>query len=301
MRTRPDHWYKQSAAIPVREVDGKLEVLLVTSLANARWILPKGIVEPGMTPFGSAAKEAWEEAGVKGEIQERPTGGYISRKWGGVCKVEAFRLDVTHISEDWLESGKRKRKWFPIDDAVKALKAGEAAEVVKKLGMPGLRLTLLRHAKSSWDDHSLLDIDRPLSKRGRRDAPLMAKRYAEISPAPEAVYFSPAVRSAKTAKIFAEALHIPKKALEERAEIYEAEMTELLALVRDLPPEIRHAMVVGHNPGLSELLKVLAREPVEDLPTTGYALLELTGHDWKSIEPKSARVILLDFPKNAQV
>ena len=82
--------YRQSAVLPYRRRDGNLEVLLITSRGGRRWVLPKGIVEPGMTAPVSAAKEAREEAGIEGAVSERVLGSYRQDKWGGTCRIEVF-------------------------------------------------------------------------------------------------------------------------------------------------------------------------------------------------------------------
>ena len=80
MRTRPDHYYRQSAVIPYRLREGRVEILLITSRKGKRWVVPKGILEPELTPAESAAKEAREEAGVSGRISAAPVATSCSRK-----------------------------------------------------------------------------------------------------------------------------------------------------------------------------------------------------------------------------
>ena len=92
--------------------DGAPQVLLVTSAGGKRWVIPKGIVEEGHTPASSAAKEAWEEAGVTGAISRRMLGRYRYEKWGGVCTVLVYRLDVEEVHRDWPEAHVRRRKWL---------------------------------------------------------------------------------------------------------------------------------------------------------------------------------------------
>lgn len=290
MRTKPDHWYIQSAVAPLRETSDGVEVMLVTSLKKKRWILPKGIVEPGMSPAESAAKEAWEEAGVKGTVADRSFGHYSTRKWGGVCRVDLFRLDVLSVSEEWLESDRRDRGWFTLEEAAKLLKNKEAAALLLKLGNPNLFLTVIRHAKAAREEAGQADFDRPLTARGKADATEGAKRLAEATSRPSVILTSPARRALKTAKVFERVLG-GGVALLERPEIYEASVTDLLALLRDLPEELGHVALVGHNPGLSELVRTLARTPVEDLPTSGIVRLDLGVTDWRLIEPGGATVL----------
>lgn len=298
MRTRPDHWYRQSAAVPVRENNGELEVLLVTSLKNSRWILPKGIVEPGMTPQESAAKEAFEEAGVKGKIAETPLGHYSNRKWGGLCRVDAYRLDVTGLADDWLESGKRERRWFTVREAVRQMKSDDAAALIRKLGELKHTLILLRHAKSSREDPELVDFKRPLAERGKRDAPVIGARMAKAGVLPDLIVSSPAKRAIKTARLVAKNLGILKSDIVEAPEVYEAEVPALTALIRELDPKKRRVMIVGHNPGLSDLARTILKGPAEDLPTAGVVAIEIEIPDWAALEPGGGKLVYRDFPKN---
>jgi 8-oxo-dGTP pyrophosphatase MutT (NUDIX family) len=107
----PSWIYTQSAILPYRMRGGDLEVLIITSRKGSRWVLPKGIVEPGMTAAASAAKEAMEEAGVEGRIVAQSLGNYRYRKWGGTCEVEVFPMEVTTQRKKWPESTFRRREW----------------------------------------------------------------------------------------------------------------------------------------------------------------------------------------------
>ena len=109
--------YRQSAVIPYRRGPSGLEVLLVTSRNGTRWVLPKGVVEPDLSPAASAAKEALEEAGVRGAIDDEPLGTYQYRKWGGTCTVQVFAMEVEQEEADWPEANTRRRAWLTVDDA----------------------------------------------------------------------------------------------------------------------------------------------------------------------------------------
>jgi len=111
------------------------EVLLITSLTSKRWILPKGWLEPDLTPAQSAAREAFEEAGVTGTITAQPVGHYhyLKQKKDGSgmpCRVEVFALAVTGQLDDWPEKGLRKILWLPLERAI------------VRLAEPGLRQVL---------------------------------------------------------------------------------------------------------------------------------------------------------------
>jgi 8-oxo-dGTP pyrophosphatase MutT (NUDIX family) len=101
-------YIEQSAVIPYRFREGKLEILLITSRNNKRWIIPKGIIDPGMTPQQAALQEALEEAGVKGKVFDDLMGTYTYEKWGGICRVQIFLLEVESIYIDWLEASLEK-------------------------------------------------------------------------------------------------------------------------------------------------------------------------------------------------
>jgi phosphohistidine phosphatase len=159
------------------------------------------------------------------------------------------------------------------------------------------RLTLLRHAKSSWKDPELADFDRPLNKRGKRDAPLMGERLAGRDQRPELIISSPARRARKTAKLIARELEIPDDRLILAMEIYEAEPETLLKVVRGLDDRWEHVLLIGHNPGLTELGNLLADCGMDNIPTCGVLCLDFDAENWKSLGAKSGTLIFYDTPK----
>ncbi|MBF0309951.1 MAG: NUDIX hydrolase [Magnetococcales bacterium] len=128
----PQSAYRQSAVIPCRFFQGALQVCLVTSRSRRRWIVPKGIVEEGMTPAESAAKEALEEAGIAGEILPEVMGTYRYRKWGGVCEVECFVMIVEEVLDEWLEMD-RDREWVDLDEAIERVEESRLREMLEEL------------------------------------------------------------------------------------------------------------------------------------------------------------------------
>ena len=119
MSTRTIVLVEQSGVIPYRIMDGKMEVMLITSSASKRWVIPKGLIEPNMTPEDSAAKEAWEEAGVLGQVFPDLMGTYEYYKSGCTWQVDVFLLQVETVMENWPEAYKRKRQWVSIPKAIK--------------------------------------------------------------------------------------------------------------------------------------------------------------------------------------
>jgi phosphohistidine phosphatase len=124
--------YLQSAVIPYKYLDGMLQILLIKS-RDGKWIIPKGIIENGSTPQESARREAIEEAGVNGKVENKLLGEYKYEKWGGVCNVKVFALKVEEEYEKWEEDYFRIRKWFFIDEAINIVSNNRITELLKKL------------------------------------------------------------------------------------------------------------------------------------------------------------------------
>ncbi|MEJ1296439.1 MAG: NUDIX domain-containing protein [Candidatus Sedimenticola sp. (ex Thyasira tokunagai)] len=133
-RDRPAYYYTQSSVIPYRISDGQLEVLIISSSKNKHWVIPKGIADPGHTLQESALKEAWEEAGVEGEVTEEAVGSYSYEKWGATCTVTVYPMAVTHqLPEGRWEERHRGRKW---------VSAKEAAALVKQSALGPMLMAL---------------------------------------------------------------------------------------------------------------------------------------------------------------
>lgn len=120
--TASDHGlYQHSAALPYLIQPEGLKVVLITSRKRRRWIIPKGEIEPDLTAWDSAAKEAWEEAGLEGVISTEPLGTYEHQKWGSTCTVQVFPLAVTQLHHQWLEDHKRQRRVVSVARAHKLI------------------------------------------------------------------------------------------------------------------------------------------------------------------------------------
>ena len=160
------------------------------------------------------------------------------------------------------------------------------------------QLILLRHAKSDWPD--VPDRERPLAKRGRRDAPRIGRWLQEHGYRPDVVVCSDARRTRQTWDLVAPELGgSPAVRFEPRA--YAASALTLLYLAQELPSQYQAAMLIGHNPGLSELATSLAapasggRGPGVSLPTAAVAVFEFPG-DWPSLSPGQTRLVSLTTP-----
>ncbi|MCG6121121.1 MAG: NUDIX hydrolase [Microvirga sp.] len=128
---------RQIGAIPYRIVEGQPAFLLVTSRRTGRWIFPKGSVIAGLTPAESAAREAWEEAGVEGAIWSEPVGSYETAKVEGIQRrrvvVDAYPLEVTIQHETWQEMSQRRRHWAIWSEARRLLSEPGLVDLTKSL------------------------------------------------------------------------------------------------------------------------------------------------------------------------
>ena len=162
------------------------------------------------------------------------------------------------------------------------------------------RLYLLRHAKSSWEDATLADHERPLAKRGRRASKAIARHLRREGVNPEVVLCSSAIRTLETLERIEPELGGANVRIEPR--IYEASAGGLLALVRELDVDVGSAMLIGHNPGLEHLIADLARAGPEldrlreKFPTAALATLELAG-TWRELAPGGTELVSFLKPK----
>lgn len=138
MAGSPPEVLHQAGAIPYAVIEGEVRVLLVTSRGSGRWLIPKGNIDPGLTPAEAAAKETYEEAGIRGTIaSDTPLGFFTSFKTlkSGEEKpvtVEVYALSVDRQLKRWPEARQRETCWMP------------AAEAARSVREPGLALLLLR-------------------------------------------------------------------------------------------------------------------------------------------------------------
>lgn len=123
LRDRPAYYYTQSSVIPYRMRNGKPEILVILSSQKKHFVVPKGIKDPGLSPQDSAAKEAWEEAGVEGTVMDSALGSYRYEKWGSLCTVDVYAMEVTTViaEHEWQESH-RGREWVSPEEAAERLK-----------------------------------------------------------------------------------------------------------------------------------------------------------------------------------
>lgn len=123
--------FQQSGVIPYRIIEGKVEILLITTRKRQGWVIPKGGLCKGMSPHDSAAKEAWEEAGVLGRVTTEKFGNYQYRKRGNIYRVNLFLLPVEEVLEDWPEATARERKWLEVNQAAELVKENSLKRIIQ--------------------------------------------------------------------------------------------------------------------------------------------------------------------------
>jgi phosphohistidine phosphatase len=163
-------------------------------------------------------------------------------------------------------------------------------------------LYLLRHAKSSWDDRSLPDRDRPLAPRGRRDAKRIAKHLARLGTGPELILCSPSKRTRQTLDLIRPVLGATSTVTLDE-DLYAASSDDLLERVRLVPEAVASVMLIGHNPGLHRLALELASDGGEldrleaKFPTAALATLTIAERTWNGLRPADAVLAAFVVPK----
>ena len=158
-------------------------------------------------------------------------------------------------------------------------------------------LFLVRHAKSSRDDPSLADRERPLNDRGLHDAPMMGQRLSRSGMKPDRIVSSPALRALTTAQLIADAIGFPRQDIAIDDSIYESSLERLLAVIRGLNDKLDCVMVVGHNPEFAELAHRLAPE-ITEMPTCAVAEFRFDARAWADVGVLDPAKVKLDTPKN---
>jgi phosphohistidine phosphatase len=159
-------------------------------------------------------------------------------------------------------------------------------------------LLLIRHAKSSWDQTGLSDFDRPLNERGKKDAPIMAKRVKEKGVELDHLISSPAKRARKTAKYFAEEFGFKKEEINLVEALYGATQTEFLQTVKDINDKYNTIALFSHNPGITDFASSLTNVRVDDMPTCAVFALQIETDSWKDFLNAEKNFLFFDYPKN---
>jgi phosphohistidine phosphatase len=159
-------------------------------------------------------------------------------------------------------------------------------------------LFLARHAKSSWKYPELDDFERPLNKRGERDAPKMGQFLKKKGHMPDIIISSPAVRASLTTDIISGILSYPLKRVKYSDDIYEADTTSLFEVVSRVNNKFDSAMIVGHNPSMTYFANMLTNTQIDNIPTCGIFCFELDITSWQDISENCGKIKFFKYPKN---
>jgi phosphohistidine phosphatase len=158
-------------------------------------------------------------------------------------------------------------------------------------------LYIVRHAKSSWDYPELSDIDRPLNKRGKKNAPEMGQRLAAKNISPELLISSPAKRAHTTARRIAKEIGYEKSKIIVHSKLYHGGLGEMIELIQSTDKSINSLMIFGHNPGFTELANYLTGSNIYNIPTCGIVSIEFDTDDWAIIGQNEGKMLFFDYPK----
>ncbi len=159
------------------------------------------------------------------------------------------------------------------------------------------QLTLIRHAKSSWKNPELTDFQRPLRKRGMRDAPRMGEIMAKKLGRPDMFLSSPARRALDTAHLVCAALGLDTESVVTDERLYHAGLADLYAVLSELEDGYERIFLCAHNPGITEFVNFLTLSMIEKVPTCGVAHITLPVDNWKDIAFGVGKLVFFDCPK----
>jgi len=160
-------------------------------------------------------------------------------------------------------------------------------------------LLLVRHAKSSWDDPSLSDFDRPLNERGKSDAPVMAHRLIDNKVKVDAFISSPAKRASRTARVFAKEYKRKKGDIIYKTELYGAGESEIFDVIEKTDDKFDTIALFSHNPGLTDFANQLTETKIDNIPTCGVFGVKSNADSWTDFKKAKKEFWFFDYPKAA--
>ncbi|MBO9345442.1 MAG: histidine phosphatase family protein [Chloroflexi bacterium] len=160
-------------------------------------------------------------------------------------------------------------------------------------------LYLIRHAKSSWDDPTLADHDRPLNERGKRDAPKMGERLAQRGVKADLIISSSAVRALTTAQTIAEKIGYDQARIVADRRLYGAQVSALLYLIQELDDQHARVMLFGHNPEFTDLARFFGCE-IDELPTCAVVEMTFEVDHWSEVIKQKPVKVWISTPKQPE-
>jgi phosphohistidine phosphatase len=158
-------------------------------------------------------------------------------------------------------------------------------------------LIVVRHAKSSWDDFSIDDIDRPLNDRGKKDAPTMGKRLREKIKKIDAFISSPAKRAKKTASLFMKEFEEDPDDLTIEQQLYPGGVGAFYGTIANIADKHDTVALFSHNPGVTDFVNTLTNHRIDNMPTCSVFAVRSDIKHWKDFKDAKHQLLLLDYPK----
>ena len=160
----------------------------------------------------------------------------------------------------------------------------------------------IRHAKSSWDNPSMNDFDRPLNERGKKDAPVMAEYLLAKMVTIDSFISSPAKRARKTAILIAKQFGVAEEAIQLRSELYLPDESAFLKVIEAVSDKLSHIAIFSHNPGITHFVNTLTTQiRVDDIPTCGIFAIKTNAKSWKDFKNSEKEFWFFEYPKNQGV
>ena len=160
------------------------------------------------------------------------------------------------------------------------------------------KLLLIRHAKSSWDDASIDDVDRPLNGRGKKNAPEMAQRLVKKDIIPDLLVSSHALRALETARIFAKEFNLGANDILIRNELYMAGPGAFEQVIQNIPDEYNTIAVFSHNPGITEFANSITKARIDNMPTASIFAVKIKTDSWRTLKERDIDFWFFDYPKS---
>ncbi|MDX4012560.1 SixA phosphatase family protein [Aliarcobacter skirrowii] len=157
-------------------------------------------------------------------------------------------------------------------------------------------LILIRHAKSDWSNPFLDDFERPLNKRGEKNAPFMAKILKKEIQKPDLIISSPSFRTKLTLEYFLKEFEYKGEVIFEKS-IYEAPFENLLKVIKNIDDKYKTIFLIGHNPGLNDLANFLLGSFEDNIATSGVLKIDFDTNSWKNISKDNSKLIFFKYPK----
>ena len=163
-------------------------------------------------------------------------------------------------------------------------------------------LYVIPHAKCSWDAANIDDFERPLSERGKRDAPRMGKGLKEKEIHPDLILSSPAKRALSTCKRIADILGYPKEGIKAERELYHSDAETILSVIQGLKKKYDTVMLLSHNPGLTDFVNSLldGELDIDNVPTCGVVAFQFDVESWSEVNWGKGRMLFFDYPKSKE-